>query len=78
MFTIALRREQHTRQYVVSASQPSGWELTLQEDLERVKRVHFEDWHRVERAVAVVKLEIENLTASGWQVETSRGILAQS
>ena len=78
MFSIALRREQHTRQYAVSASQPSGWELTLLEDLERVKRVHFEDWHRVERAVAVVKLEIENLTASGWQVETSRGILAES
>ena len=78
MFSIALRREQHTRQYAVSPSQPSGWELTLQEDLERVKRVHFEDWHRVERAVAAVKLEVESLTASGWQVETSRGILAQS
>jgi hypothetical protein len=78
MFSIALRREQHTRQYAVSASQPSGWELTLQEDLERVKSVHFEDWHRVERAVAVVRLEIEGLTATGWRIETSRGMLLES
>ena len=62
----------------MSASQPSGWELTLQEDLERIKRVHFEDWHRVERAVAVVRLEIEDLTSRGWHVEDSRGMLLQS
>jgi hypothetical protein len=78
MFSIALRHEQHTRQYAVSASQPSGWELTLQEDLERTKRVHFEDWHRVERAVAAVRLEIEELTSRGWHVEDSRGMLLQS
>jgi hypothetical protein len=78
MFSIALRRDQHTRQYAVSASQPSGWELTLQEDRERTRSVHFEDWHRVERAVAVVKLEIANLTASGWQVETALGSLLES
>jgi hypothetical protein len=78
MFSIALRHEHHTRQYAVSASQPSGWELTLQEDLERIKRVHFEDWHRVERAVAVVRLEIEDLTSRGWHVEDSRGMLLES
>ena len=78
MFSIALRHEQHTRQYAVSASQPSGWELTLQEDLERIKCVHFEDWHRVERAVAVVRLEVEDLTARGWRIEASRGILLES
>jgi hypothetical protein len=78
MFSIALRHEQHTRQYAVSASQPSGWELTLQEDLERTKSVHFEDWHRVERAVAVVRLEIEDLRSRGWRVEDSRGRLLES
>ena len=78
MFSIALRHEQHTRQYAVSASQPSGWELTLQEDRERIKRVHFEDWHRVERAVAVVRLEVEDLTARGWRVEARGGSLLES
>jgi hypothetical protein len=78
MFSIALRHEQHTRQYAVSASQQSGWELTRQEDLGRIKSVHFEDWHRVERAVAVVRLEVEDLTAKGWRIEASRGILLES
>ena len=78
MLSIALRREEHTRQYAVSPSQPSGWELTLLEDLERIKQVHFEDWHRVERAVAVVRLEIEELRSRGWRVEDSHGVLLQS
>jgi hypothetical protein len=78
MFCIALRHDQHTREYAVSASQPSGWELTLQEDLQRTRSVHFEDWHRVERAVAVVRLEVEDLTARGWRVERARGIGAPS
>ena len=69
MFSIALRHDEHTREYAVSASQPSGWELTLQEDLQRTRRVHFSDWHRVERAVAVVRLEVEGLTAQGWRIE---------
>ena len=78
MLSIALRHEQHTRKYAVSVSQPSGWELTLLEDLQRIKRVHFEDWHRVERAVAVIKLEIEDLLSRGWRVEDSRGGLLHS
>ena len=75
MFSIALRHDQHTRHYAVSASQPSGWELTLQEDLKRTRRVHFDDWHRVERAVAVVRLEVEGLTAQGWRIENSNSDL---
>jgi hypothetical protein len=75
MFSIALRHDQHTRHYAVSASQPSGWELTLQEDLKHTRRVHFDDWHRVERAVAVVRLEVEGLTAQGWRIENSNSDL---
>jgi hypothetical protein len=78
MFSIALRHEQHTRQYAVFVSRNSGWELTLQEDRERTRRVHFEDWHRVERALAVVRLEIQDLTARGWRVEHARGALLES
>jgi hypothetical protein len=75
MFSIALRNDQHTREYAVSASERSGWELTLEEDFEPTRRVHFEDWHRVERAVAVVKLEVLDLTSRGWRVERRGGIL---
>jgi hypothetical protein len=69
MFAIALRRERHTREYVVSASDRSGWELTMQEDLHRTRHVHYEDWHRVELALAVVQHEVRELIARGWRVE---------
>ena len=78
MFSIALRNEQHTRQYAVSASKKSGWELTRQEDLDLVTRKHFEDWHRVERAVAALRLEVEDLTARGWRVEHAQGYMLQT
>jgi hypothetical protein len=72
MYAIALRHDKHTRQYAVSHSQPSGWDLTLEEDRRRVRRVHYDDWHRVERAVAVLQLEVNELTSRGWQVEGLR------
>ena len=51
MFSIALRHDEHTRKYRVAASQPSGWELTLTEDTKPTRQVHYDDWHRVERAM---------------------------
>jgi hypothetical protein len=68
MFSIALRHEQHTRKYRVTSSRESGWELTLTEDLKPTRHVHFEDWHRVERALATLELEVSELTSKGWQV----------
>ena len=68
MFSIALRQDQHTRKYHVTAARESGWELTLTEDLKPTKHVHFDDWHRVERALATLELEVSELTAKGWQV----------
>ena len=67
MFSIALRHEQHTRKYRVTPSHESGWELTLTEDLKPTRHVHFDDWHRVERAVATLELEIRALRDEGWQ-----------
>jgi hypothetical protein len=72
MFSIALRHADHTRNYQVSPSQPSGWELTLVEDLKPTRHVHYDDWHRVERALATLQLEVSELTAHGWQVESRR------
>ena len=49
-------------------SQRSGWELTLTEDTTPTRQVHYDDWHRVERALVTVQLEIEKLTEKGWRV----------
>ena len=68
MYSIALRHDEHTRKYRVTPGQESGWELTLTEDLKPTKQVHFDDWHRVERALAALQLEVLELTANGWKV----------
>jgi hypothetical protein len=71
MFSIALRHAEHTRKYRVSPSDISGWDLTLLEDLRPVRQVHYDDWHRVERAVWTLQLEVKELTAKGWLVESA-------
>jgi len=68
MFSIALRHDEHTRKYRVAASQSSGWELTLTEDAKPTRSIHYDDWHRVERALLTWQLEIEELTEKGWKV----------
>jgi hypothetical protein len=69
MFSIALRHAEHTRKYNVVTSQASGWDLTLTEDLKPTRQVHYDDWHRVERALATLQLEVRELTAKGWHVD---------
>ncbi len=68
MFSIALTHAQHTRNYRVSPSEHFGWDLTLTEDRQPTRQVHYEDWHRVERALAELELEVRALTAQGWHV----------
>ena len=74
MFAIALRQAAHTRKYRVTPSDESGWELTVTEDLTPTRHVHFDDWHRVERALATLEVEIRELTANGWHVEQRPGV----
>jgi hypothetical protein len=71
MFSIALRQAEHTRKYRVSPSNVSGWDLTLLEDLRPTRQVHYDDWHRVERAMATLQLEVRELTSKGWRVEAA-------
>ena len=71
MFSIALRHAEHTRKYRVSPSDTSGWDVILLEDLQPVRQVHYDDWHRVERAMATLQLEVRELTAKGWLVEST-------
>ena len=68
MFSIALQHEEHTRKYRVTPSHTSGWELTLTEDTKPTRQLHYDDWHRVERALLTWQLEIEELTGKGWVV----------
>jgi hypothetical protein len=68
MFSICLRHADHVRRYSVSTAQPSGWEMTLEHDRRLTRRLRFDDWHRVERAIAMLESEVSDLTARGWQI----------
>ena len=73
MFKVSLRRAGHVRQYSISAHTPSGWEARLEEDRELRRRNVYQDWHRVERVMAMFRREVSELRASGWMVtELSR------
>jgi hypothetical protein len=67
MFSVVLRHAERTRRYSISPVTASGWEVTIERDGELSRRVHYRDWHRVERALALIRLEVYELTASGWQ-----------
>jgi hypothetical protein len=68
MFSISLRNADHIRHYSIDSHERSGWEVKLEEDCELTHRVCYQDWHRVERALAVFKDEVSDLTARGWQI----------
>jgi hypothetical protein len=73
MFDICLRLADHVRHYSVHPASPSGWEAKLEEDQELRQRDLYQDWHRVERAIARFEREVLELIASGWLV-TNTGV----
>ena len=73
MFTLSLRLADHVRRYSITAVAPSGWEVTFEEDATIRRRSRYDDWHRVERAHAMLQLEVEQLTARGWLVVPGKG-----
>lgn len=66
MFAVRLRHADHVKQFSISATPDSGWEVRLEED-QRLRRLdHYRDWHRVERTLALFKREVRQLTQQGW------------
>jgi hypothetical protein len=71
MFAISLRRGGHTRRYSVRSIALAGWEVSLEEDRAVSRRVRYRDWHRVERAMALLEREIADLAIQGWEVQSA-------
>jgi hypothetical protein len=71
MFDLRLRRAHHSRRYSIVSAGPSGWLVSLEEDLHLRRHHCYHDWHRVERALALFRLEVMNLKESGWEVVPS-------
>ena len=68
MFQLSLQRADHVRRYSVTAARPFGWEVKFEEDRELRRKSIYQDWHRVERAMALFELEVLQLRASGWRL----------
>jgi hypothetical protein len=69
MFSISLRQADHVRHYSISPAAGIGWEMKLEEDRKVTRLVRYQDWHRVERAWSMVRLEVSALTERGWSVQ---------
>jgi hypothetical protein len=68
MFSRSLRRADHVRVYSVSASGAGGWEVRLEENRSVRRLEYHRDWHRVERALAMIDQEISELVNAGWSI----------
>jgi hypothetical protein len=72
MFSISLHQADHVRHYSISPAAGFGWEMKLEEDRQVTRRVRYQDWHRVERAWTMIRLEVSKLMERGWSVQLSR------
>jgi hypothetical protein len=64
-FDKSLRFLEKTRRYSIAPTD-SGWEVREERDSEIVKKVHYQDWHRVERARRTIANELDVLQREGW------------
>jgi hypothetical protein len=67
MFVLELRRGTETRSFLVS-SERAGWLLSEQSNRQTIRRVRYHDWHRVERAIALIRHDAAALEEQGWSV----------
>ena len=65
-FEKSLRNQAQTRRYSINTTD-DGWEVREERDSEVVKRVRYQDWHRVERARRSIAIELDALRNKGWR-----------
>lgn len=70
MFCKSVRYHDHTRRYSI-AQTDAGWEVREERDSAVVKRVRYQDWHRVERAIRTITIELDDLQRQGWSEVTN-------
>ena len=66
MYDTALQKARQLRRFTIR-QQGLGWEVVEQNERTIVKRLLLSDWHRVERAMAMIKIEEADLQRRGWQ-----------
>ena len=70
MFSKSLRYQEQTRRYSIEQTD-AGWEVREERDSALVKQVRYQDWHRVERAIRTISIELKDLQSQGWSETTN-------
>ena len=65
MYATSLRKQLQVRRFSIKHVEP-GWEVRDENDGSVLKRIIYQDWHRVERAIAKFEEEEAVLEAAGW------------
>jgi hypothetical protein len=65
MYDRTLRNAEHTRSFTIRPTD-GGWEVREQHDQHITRRVHYTDWHRVERAQRTFAIAAATLRDAGW------------
>jgi len=65
MFARALQKDRHQKRFTIVQT-GQYWEVLEEQDSRVVRRVVYDDWHRVERARRVFAQEVESLCQAGW------------
>ena len=67
MYARMLRKASTIRRFTITHLQSAGWDVRDEEDSRLLRRVVYQDWHRVERASLAFSLEIQQLLERGWE-----------
>jgi hypothetical protein len=65
MYEKRLQHDGHTRRFAIAES-AGAWEVRTEEDSLLVRQVRYDDWHRVERALFSIRLQVSELEEDGW------------
>jgi hypothetical protein len=65
MFARALHKDQHKKRFSIVQT-GRFWEVLEEQDSLVVRRMVYDDWHRVERAKRVFTQEVASLCQAGW------------
>lgn len=71
MFVKELYRAGHTRKFSITGV-GGRWEVRDEQDDRILKAVRYTDWHRVECALHMFNLQIDQLEDAGWVAPVAR------
>ena len=66
MVNLLLRHAHQIRRFSITEEEGEGWEILEETEGGVVRRVKYDDWHRVERAKTAFEVLADSLRRQGW------------